>query len=90
MRILSEVIEENGMSALYDDKEGLQVVTGLKEEIIHFISHAHIFLPLLTETSIKRPWVQREIGFAVASRVSTVPVAINCEPGEFLLGIQAI
>lgn len=90
VRILAEVIERNRMEAIYDDKKGLQVGTGFKEEIIHFISHAHIFLPLLTETSLKRPWVQQEIGYAVASRVPTVPVAIGCEPGEFLHGIQAI
>jgi len=90
VRILAEVIDKNGMESIYDDKQGLQIGTGFKEEIIHFISHAHIFLPLLTETSLKRPWVQQEIGYAVAMRVPTVPVAINCEPGEFLHGIQAI
>ncbi len=90
VQILAKVIDGNGMEAIYDDKKGLQVGTGFKEEIIHFISHAHIFLPLLTETSIKRPWVQQEIGYAVALRVPTVPVAINCEPGEFLHGIQAL
>ncbi|MGD0736453.1 MAG: toll/interleukin-1 receptor domain-containing protein [Terracidiphilus sp.] len=90
VHILADVIDKNGMESIYDDKKGLQVGTGFKDEIIHFISHAHIFLPLLTETSIKRPWVQQEIGYAVALRVPTVPVAINCEPGEFLHGIQAI
>ena len=90
VRILAEVIERNGMTAIYDEKEGLQVGTGFREEIIHFISHAQIFLPLLTAISLKRPWVQQEIGYAVALRVPTVPVAIDCEPGEFLYGIQAI
>jgi len=88
VRILAEVLKKNRMVPIYD--EGLRVGTGFKEEIIHYISHAHIFLPLLTETSLTRPWVQQEIGYAVASRVQTVPVAINCEPGEFLHGIQAI
>lgn len=90
VRILAKVIDGNGMESVYDDKKGLQVGTGFKDEIIHFISHAHIFLPLLTKTSARRPWVQQEIGYAVALRVPTVPVAINCEPGEFLHGIQAI
>ena len=89
VQIIAEVIENNGMDAIYD-KKGLQVGTGFPAEITHFISHAHIFLPLLTETSLERRWVQQEIGYAVASHVPTVPVAINCEPGEFLYGIQAI
>ncbi len=88
VRILAEVLKNNHMEPIYD--EGLRIGTGFKEEIINYISHAHIFLPLLTETSLTRPWVQQEIGYAVASRVQTVPVAINCEPGEFLHGIQAI
>jgi TIR domain-containing protein len=88
VRVLTEVIDKNGMEPIYDDKT--RPGTGFREEIIHFISHAHIFLPLLTKTSIKRPWVQQEIGYAVALRVPTIPVAINCEPGEFLDGIQAI
>ena len=90
VRLIAAVIEKNGMEAIYDDKEGLQLGTGFRDEIIHLITHAHIFLPLLTETSLKRPWVQQEIGYAVAPRVPTVPVAINCEPGEFLHGIEAI
>lgn len=90
VKLIARVIEKNGMEAIYDDKSGLHVGTGFKDEIIHFITHAHIFLPLLTEASLKRPWVQQEIGYAVASRVPTVPVAINCVPGEFLHGIQAI
>jgi hypothetical protein len=89
VKTIAKVIKKNGMSAIYV-KKGLQVGTGFPAEIIHFISHAHIFLPLLTKTSLKRRWVQQEIGFAVASRVPTVPVAIRCEPGEFLYGIQAI
>jgi hypothetical protein len=89
VKTIAKVIKKNGMSAIYV-KKGLQVGAGFPGEIIHFISHAHIFLPLLTKTSLKRRWVQQEIGFAVASRVPTVPVAIKCEPGEFLYGIQAI
>jgi hypothetical protein len=68
----------------------MHVGSGFPQQIINYISHAHIFMPLLTKTALKRPWVQQEIGYAVASRVTTVPVAINCEPGEFLHGIQAI
>ena len=89
VRVIAEVIEKSGMEAIYD-KKGLHVGSGFPAEIIHFIRHAHIFLPLLTQTSLARRWVQQEIGYAFASHVPTVPVAINCEPGEFLYGIQAI
>jgi hypothetical protein len=76
------------MVAMYD--KGLQVGAGFPQEIVNFITHAHVFLPLLTRSSLKRPWVQQEIGYAVASHVPTAPVAIDCEPGEFLHGIEAI
>ena len=89
VRVIAEVLDENGMVALYD-KKGLQIGAGFPQEIINFITHAHVFMPLLTRTSLKRRWVQQEIGFAVASRVPTAPVAVNCEPGEFLYGIEAV
>jgi hypothetical protein len=88
-RTIASVLKKNGITATYD-KKGMHVGSGFPQQIINYVSHAHIFMPLLTKTSLKRPWVQQEIGYAVASRVTTVPVAINCEPGEFLYGIQAI
>ena len=63
VKLIANVIEKNGMEAIYDDKKGLQLGAGFRDEIIHLITHAHIFLPLLTETSLKRPWVQQEIGY---------------------------
>lgn len=88
-RTIAAVLKKNGMAALYD-KKGMHAGAGFPQQIINFISHTHIFMPLLTKTALRRPWVQQEIGYAVAMRVATVPVAIDCEPGEFLYGVQAI
>jgi len=54
VRVIAEVLEKNGMTALYD-KKGWQVGAGFPQEIVNFITHAHVFLPLLTKTSLKRP-----------------------------------
>jgi hypothetical protein len=89
VKVVARVINENGMTAVFD-KNGLRLGKEFPEQIIHCISHAHIFLPLLTQSSVSRAWAQQEIGYALALRVPTVPVAINCEPGQFLHGIQAI
>jgi len=89
VKVVARVINENGMTAIFD-KNGLRLGKEFPEQIIHCISHAHIFLPLLTQSSVSRAWAQQEIGYALALRVPTVPVAINCEPSQFLHGIQAI
>ena len=45
VKIIANVIEKNGMEAIYDDKEGLQLGAGFRDEIIHLITHAHIPSP---------------------------------------------
>lgn len=55
------------------------------------ISRAHIFMPLLTPGTVSRPWVHQEIGYALASNVPVLPIAVGMEvlPGEMLQPLHA-
>lgn len=60
------------------------------EQIKDGISFAHAFLPLLTESSTKRPWVHQEIGYAVALNVPVLPLAIGQLPLGMIQGLHAL
>jgi len=55
------VLEENGLVPMWD-KEFLWG-HGFPEQIKNFIAHAHVFTPLITESSSQRGWVHQEIGY---------------------------
>lgn len=41
------------------------------------ISHAHVFLPLITEKAKERPWVHQETGFAMALNIPIYTVVLK-------------
>jgi len=65
------------------------------EKIRDGISHAHIFLPVMTKTYVGHPWVHHEAGYAIAMRIPVVPVAVKpvpfeMEPPAMLRDLQAV
>jgi ubiquinone/menaquinone biosynthesis C-methylase UbiE len=54
------------------------------------IANAHVFMPLITENSQKRPWVHQETGYAMGINVPVLPVAVGNLPGEMIAQLQAI
>ena len=50
------------------------------EEIKAKIGFAHVFIPLLTDKSSGRPWVNQEIGYAMALGVPIIPLAVGKLP----------
>lgn len=63
---------------------------GFHEQIKTFIAHAHVFLPVITESSSSRGWVHQEIGYAMAMNVPVVPVTVGTWPGQMLQMLHAI
>lgn len=55
---------------------GEDFLEGIKERI----KHSHIIIPILTPYSSQRPWVNHEIGFALATEVPLLPICIGVEP----------
>jgi TIR domain len=82
------VIKSLGMEVSWDG--GFAYGRGFDEQIKMCISHAHIFLPLITESSSNRGWVHQEIGYAVALNIPVLPVAWGRFPHEMLDKLHAI
>lgn len=82
------VITRMGLEPLWD--EGFAAGRGFHEQIKMFIAHAHIFLPIITESSSQRGWVHQEIGYAVALHIPVLPVARGELPSEMLRELHAV
>jgi hypothetical protein len=54
------------------------------------ISHAHVFVPILTPRSHERGWVHQEIGYALAMKVPCVPICVGSLPDGMLAMSQAV
>lgn len=86
---LVSILAGQGITPLWSNK--LSVGESFDEEIKRFIEHAHIFMPILTESSLQRGWVQQEIGYALGLRIPIFPVTINhVNPGGMLQRNHAI
>jgi hypothetical protein len=67
-----------------------RVAVDFLEQVRNSIAYAHAFMPVLTEGSESRPWVQQEIGYAMGLEVPVLPVAIGHLPEAFLQRVQAL
>ncbi|MEI6503449.1 MAG: toll/interleukin-1 receptor domain-containing protein, partial [Armatimonadota bacterium] len=72
---IAQALAENGLVPLSD--AGFPYGTGFVEQIRSFIAHAHVFLPLVTESSSSRGWVHQEIGYAIAMNIPVLPVVVG-------------
>lgn len=83
-----KVLQKFGLEPIWDKdiRPGLPFTDSIKS----LIAHSHIFMPLITENSQKRPWVHQETGFAMALKVPVLPIAIGNLPGEMIAQLQAI
>jgi hypothetical protein len=62
------------------------------DEIKGLITHAHIFMPLITERSRGSFWVHQETGYAMALNIPVLPLAIGDLPGggEMIAHLEAV
>ena len=72
---ISKTLRELGL-APWSDKD-LAHGRAFTEEIKTAITHAHVFIPILTPQSHTRGWVHQEIGYAVAMKVPCVPICVG-------------
>jgi hypothetical protein len=83
-----KVLEGIGYVPLCD--KNIMVGKPFTDEIKKMITHAHVFLPLLTENSSRRPWVHQETGYALAMSIPILPVAVGSVPGEMTAQLNAV
>lgn len=91
-RLLAEkvcaIVGDLGFEPIWDER--FKIGWGFHAQIKMFIAHAHVFLPLITESSSKRGWVHQEIGYAVALNIPVLPVAWGSLPDEMLRELHAV
>ncbi len=83
-----EVIKNNGLTPMWD--KDFLFGHGFQDQIKTFIANAHVFLPIITESSSERGWVHQEIGYAMALNVPVLPVTMGTLPGEMIRELHAI
>lgn len=80
---LAQVLEDNGLRPLWSRE--ITSPWPFLEVIKDFISHSHVFMPILTKAASQRGWVHQEIGYALALNVPVLPVIRGGQlPGEML------
>jgi len=85
---IEAILRANGFTPMRDRQ--FAYGSGFHEQIKLFISHAHVFLPILTKTSSERGWVHQEIGYAMALNIPMLPIAVGRFPGEMLQTLHAL
>jgi hypothetical protein len=85
---IGNTLRDEGMILLWD--KNLSVGTGFNEQIKKFISHSHVFVPIITNSSHRRGWVHQEIGYAIANNIPILPLAIDKLPDAMMRDLQAI
>lgn len=87
-RQIVDLLERLGLVVLYDKM--IRPGSAFSDEIKGMITHAHIFMPLITENARSRPWVHQEIGYAQALNIPVLPISTGDQPGEMIASYQAI
>jgi hypothetical protein len=85
---IDTILRGEGLTPVWDKevKPGTLFTDSIKRQI----ATAHLFMPLLTQSSQTRPWVHQEIGFAIGIDVPVLPIALHQLPGEMVAAIQAV
>lgn len=60
----------------YDERD-IDKGIAFQEQIQESIERAHFLVPVLTQAAWKRPWVQQEIGYAIACSVGVLPIVFG-------------
>jgi hypothetical protein len=82
------LLEQFKLTPMWDRKFAFGA--GFPEDIKRFIAHAHIFLPIITQSASKRGWVHQEIGYAMALNVPVLPIAVDALPGGMIQQLHAV
>jgi hypothetical protein len=83
---VEEVLRKNGLETLWD--KDFEFGVGLTKLIKDRISHAHVFMPIITSSSSH--WVHQEIGYAIALNVPVLPVCKGQPPAGLAQELLAV
>ncbi len=81
-------MERSGLRPVWD--RDIRPGDPFSEVIKHGISHAHVFIPVLTRKGVKRPWVHQETGYAMGLEVPVLPIAVGQVPKQMIADLHAL
>lgn len=89
-QVLKAFLEDKELCVLCD--HDISVGTPFTDAIKGLISHAHVFMPLITASAQKRPWVHQETGYAMAKGIPILPLVTESAdiPQAMVAQLQAI
>jgi hypothetical protein len=85
---ISSILQENGLQPMLD--KSFASGHGFTDQIKNYITHAHVFMPVITRESITRSWIHQEIGYATALNIPVMPVCYGELPGQMISELQAV
>ncbi|WP_321421350.1 toll/interleukin-1 receptor domain-containing protein [uncultured Methanobacterium sp.] len=87
---LAKILKDNGLEPMWS--KNLQPSIPFTNEIMRFIAHSHFFIPFITKASIKRGWVNQEIGYAKALNIPILPICLDLDETQMgmIEGLQII
>ncbi|MBU0609590.1 MAG: toll/interleukin-1 receptor domain-containing protein [Armatimonadetes bacterium] len=74
-RRLVDILGRAGLTPIWD--QDIELGSAFSEAIRNTISHADVFMPLLTEQYVTRPWLRQEIGHAMDLGIPVLPIAVG-------------
>lgn len=83
-----KVLRQIGLEPIWD--KDIRPGAPFSDAIRGLISHAHIFMPIITKNSQERPWVHQETGYAMAINIPVLPIAVSTLPQEMTAQLQAV
>ena len=86
--IIADILRDNGLSPFYD--ANLPPGRPFDDLIATYISHSHVFMPLITKESAQRGWVHQEIGYAMAMHIPVLPVSKDDLPPAMIQRLHAV
>jgi hypothetical protein len=86
--LVDEILTSQRFYNLWD--QTLDPGLGFTKQIQNRIAHAHVFIPIISESASRRGWVHQEIGYALALKVPVIPLTVGKVPGQMLQLVQAI
>ena len=85
---IASILRSNGLQPMLD--KSFATGQGFTDQIKNFIAHAHVFMPVITKTSITRNWIHQEIGYATALSIPVMPISCGEMPGQMIHGLQSL
>ncbi|MDV0443357.1 toll/interleukin-1 receptor domain-containing protein [Methanorbis rubei] len=89
IRSIKEKLSEMGINPFVAEDD-IQPSERWADEIRSALSSMHIMIAFLTEDFHQSIWTNQEIGFAIARKISIIPVGLGAKPEGFLSQFQVL